>query len=320
MPRAEFVAEAPTPEAPFAEVGVLEFEAIGVPWRIDTERPLADVVRRAVSARIDGFDRAWSRFRSDSLVAEIARVGGERTLPREGAALLALYRTLYDLTARRVSPFVGSALEDLGYGAGLGSGVGDDRGAGSLVSGASTSGARASTVPAWDDVASLDGDVLRTSAPVVLDVGAAGKGLLVDLVLEVLADHGVHDATVDASGDLRVSGRRRERVALEHPFDPTRAIGVVDVAGGALCASATNRRSWGDGLHHVIDGLTGRPVDSVVATWALAPTTVVADAAATALFFVSPAEVYQATGAVGVRMFSTGRSERHRDFSGELFS
>jgi thiamine biosynthesis lipoprotein len=304
MPRAELVSEAPTSAA-----GVLAFDAIGVPWRIDTDEPLADVVREALVARIDAFDRVWSRFRADSLVAEIARSGGERTLPPEGAGLLALYRTLYDLTAGRVSPFVGSALEELGYGAGLGS-----------VTGSSGSGARGSAVPAWDDVASLDGDVLRTSAPVVLDVGAAGKGLLVDLVLEVLAHHGVRDATVDASGDLRVAGRRRERVALEHPFDPTRAIGVVDVADGALCASATNRRSWGDGLHHVIDGLTGRPVDSVVATWALAPSAAVADAAATALFFVSPAEVHEATGALGVRMFSTGRSERHRDFTGELFS
>jgi thiamine biosynthesis lipoprotein len=288
-------------------VGVLEFEAIGVPWRIDTEHSLADGVREAVVARIDAFDRVWSRFRADSLVAEIAREGGERTLPPEGAGLLALYRTLYDHTSGRVSPFVGGALEDLGYGAGLG-----------IASTGSAS--HVSAVPAWDDVASVDGDVLSTRAPVVLDVGAAGKGLLVDLVLEVLADHGVHDATVDASGDLRVAGGRRERVALEHPFDPTRAIGVVDVADGALCASATNRRSWGDGLHHVIDGLTGRPVDSVVATWALAPTAAVADAAATALFFVSPAEVRDATGAVGVRMFSTGRSERHRDFTGELFS
>lgn len=320
MPRAELVCEAPSSPA-----GVLEFEAIGVPWRIDTAQALADVARAAVMARIDDFDRAWSRFRADSLVAEIARAGGEWTLPREGVGLLALYRTLYDLTAGRVSPFVGSALEDLGYGSGLGLPSTASRSptlasAASTASGSPASGSPASAVPAWDDVASLDGDVLRTSAPVVLDVGAAGKGLLVDLVLEVLADHGVRDATVDASGDLRVSGGHRERVALEHPFDPTRAIGVVDVAAGALCASATNRRSWGDGLHHVIDGLTGRPVDSVVATWALAPTAVVADAAATALFFVSPAEVREATGAVGVRMFSTGRSERHRDFTGELFS
>ncbi|RWZ68584.1 FAD:protein FMN transferase [Labedella populi] len=307
MPRADLLAEA-SPVGSAAPLGVLTIDAIGVPWRIDTDEPLGDMARDAVIERIAVFDGAWSRFRDDSLVAEIARSAGEWALPPEGPALLALYRCVYELTGGRVSPFVGSALEGLGYGGGPGARLGR-----------STPDAVAA-VPDWDAVARLDGDVLSTSAPVLLDVGAAGKGLLVDLVLGVLGDHGLHDATVDASGDLRVSGRRSERVALEHPFDPRRAIGVVEVVDGALCASATNRRSWGDGLHHVIDGLTGRPVESVVATWAIAPTAVVADAAATALFFSSPAEVRAVTGALGVRMFSDGRSERHRDFPGELFS
>lgn len=307
MPRADLATDVRADN----RADVLAFDAIGVPWRIDSDTAIGDAARAAVLERIAVFDRAWSRFRDDSLVAQMARGAGEWRLPAEGPGLLALYRAVYELTDGRVSPFVGGALEGLGYGGGLGGGLGGTLG---------SLGSPTSTVPDWDTVARLDGDVLTTSEPVVMDVGAAGKGLLVDLVLAVLADHGLHDVTVDASGDLRVSGRRFERVALEHPFDTRRAIGVVEVTDGALCASATNRRTWGDGLHHVIDGLTGRPVDSVVATWAMAPTAAAADAAATALFFVSPAEVRSATGAVGVRMFSNGRSERHRDFPGELFS
>ena len=307
MPRAEVLTAAPAGSEPGVEstnaAAVMAFDAIGVPWRIDANDAITESVRAAVLARIEAFDRTWSRFRSDSLVARIARDGGAWPLPAEGPGLFELYRTLYDLTGGRVSPFVGAALEGLGYGAGLGgaAGAGDP-------------------VPGWDEVATFDGDVLSTVAPVLLDVGAAGKGLLVDLVTELLAARGVADVTVDASGDLRVAGERRERVALEHPFDPRRAIGIVELNGGALCASAVNRRAWGDGLHHVIDGRTGRPVESVVATWAVAPTAAVADAAATALFFVPPSEVLAATGALGVRMFSDGRSERHRDFPGELFS
>jgi thiamine biosynthesis lipoprotein len=281
--------------------GVFEFDAIGVPWRIDSARPLSAAVRAAVADRVSDFDRTWSRFRHDSLVAEISRRAGDWALPDEGTELFALYRALYALTEGRVSPFVGDALEGLGYGAGL-------------------SRAPSGAAPVWEGLAEVVDGALRTTAPTLVDVGAVGKGLLVDLVTQVLAAHGVSDATVDASGDLRVAGERVERVALEHPFDTRRAIGVVEVSGGALCASATNRRVWGDGLHHVIDGRTGRPVDAVVATWALAPTAALADGAATALFFVSPAEVRDALGAIGVRMFSDGRTERHREFPGELFS
>ena len=90
---------------------------------------------------------------------------------------------------------------------------------------------------------------------------------------------------VDASGDLRVRGAASERIALEHPADPTKAIGVVELRDGALCASASNRRAWGDGLHHVIDAVTGLPTAAVIATWALAPDALHADGLATALFF-----------------------------------
>ncbi len=65
-------------------------------------------------------------------------------------------------------------------------------------------------------------------------------------------------------------------------------------ADAALCASATNRRAWGDGLHHVLDARTGVPVRSVVATWAVGADAMRADAIATALFFEGGPEL--ATG------------------------
>ena len=58
------------------------------------------------------------------------------------------------------------------------------------------------------------------------------------------------------------------RIGLEHPYDATRAIGVVELRDGAMCASAVNRRVWGEGLHHVLDARTGLPVRTWAATWA----------------------------------------------------
>ena len=42
-------------------------------------------------------------------------------------------------------------------------------------------------------------------------------------------------------------------------------------------SSATNRRAWGNGLHHVIDATTGLPTRNVIATWAIAETALEAD-------------------------------------------
>ena len=282
---------------------VLAFEAIGTDWRVETAEPLGVDVAAAVAERIEFFDSTWSRFRADSLVARIAKQPGTWRFPADAPALFALYRELYEATDGAVNPLVGRSLERLGYDAAY-----------SLR----PSGA-AAPAPAWDDAIAWNGESLATIAPVVLDVGAAGKGYLVDLVGDVLRAHGVSDFVIDASGDIVHAGSGQTRVALEHPLDSSKAIGVVALANGALCASASNRRAWGTGLHHVVDATTGLPTSSVIATWVMAPSGLVADGLATGLFF-APAERFGALGDFQwARMFSTGRVEHSAQFDGELF-
>ncbi len=89
-----------------------------------------------------------------------------------------------------MTPLIGGSLEQLGYDAGYSL---QPRGA-------------AAPPPAWDDVLEWRGTQLRTTAPVVLDIGAAGKGQLVDLLAGMLRAHGVTDFFIDASGDLLNAG------------------------------------------------------------------------------------------------------------------
>jgi thiamine biosynthesis lipoprotein len=275
------------------------FDALGVPWRIDTELPIPHAVRIAVADRVEAFDRAWSRYRDDSLVARIAREPGRHRLPAEAAVLLDLYAELYTATGGRVSPLVGGALAASGFGPRL-AGVAD-------------------AVPLWQHALAWDGAHLDTASPVLLDVGAAGKGLLVDLVSALLAEAGIALSVVDGSGDLRI----REvpmRIALEHPGDATKAVGVAELSEGALSASAGNRRVLADGRHHVLDAVTGLPVRDVVATWAVAADDLTADGAATALFFdVDPAWL-ERRGVEWVRMLHGGTLEASPGFPGEVFA
>lgn len=254
--------------------------------------------------RIEEFDRTWSRFRTDSLVARIAAIPGRWVFPPDANALFELYRGLYTATDGKVSPLIGRALENLGY----------DRAYSLRPTGLPT------TVPVWDDAVAWDGTALTTLNPVTLDVGAAGKGYLVDIVTALLREGGHHDLIVDASGDIRALGPEPIRVALEHPLDATKAIGIASVNNAAICSSATNRRAWGNGLHHVIDATTGLPTSSVIATWAIAQTALEADGLATALFFADPDRLAATFEFTFVRMFSNGRVELSPRFDGELFT
>jgi len=277
-----------------------QFDAIGTRWEIESPSELTAEVRSAVTAEIERFDREWSRFRDDSDVTRLGRSGGALSSP-DAAPMLDAYRELSAATAGAVNPLVAESLEALGYDAGY-----------SLVA------ANPVAAPlAWQERLSWDDAGAVASAPALLDVGALGKGRLVDLVFAALA--GVPgDVVVDAGGDMRFRGAAA-RVALEHPYDSTRAIGVFTVQDGALCASATNRRAWGDGLHHVLDARTGVPVRTWAATWALAPDAMRADAVATALFFDGGPELAADWGAEWVRMSTDGRVQRSPGCTAELF-
>ncbi len=280
------------------------FEAIGTGWRVDSDAPLTPALRAGMLRLVEEYDTLYSRFRRDSGVTRLATDGGFLPLPPHGGELGRLLRILYERTDGGVSPLVGDRLAEQGYDADY-----------SLVPSAPPSPA----LP-WDPRLSWDDDGIRLEQPAILDVGAAGKGQLVDLVLESLLAAGHGNVLVDAGGDMRRAGTGSITVALEHPYDPTSAVGTVQLGSGALCASAANRRVWGDGLHHVLDARTGRTVDTVVATWVLAADAMTADGLCTALFLTDPATLAADFAFDYVIVHSDGRARYSTPLAGALFT
>jgi thiamine biosynthesis lipoprotein ApbE len=93
------------------------FDAIGTRWEIGTDEPLDADVQARVKARIRKFDRAYSRFRSDSLVSAMAAApdGGRFEFPDDAPALFDIYDRLFAATDGALDPLVGSTLQLLGY-------------------------------------------------------------------------------------------------------------------------------------------------------------------------------------------------------------
>ncbi|PSB10660.1 hypothetical protein C7B62_08535 [Pleurocapsa sp. CCALA 161] len=292
---------------------VFTFDSIGTQWEIETYEPLNRQLQQRILKRIEEFDTTYSRFRPDSLVSRIAAApeGGCFDLPADSLALFDLYDRLHTVTAGAVDPLVGRDLELLGY----------DQTysltpAPKIVRAEAYARGRAT----WSKDIIRDGTLIVTQRPLLIDVGAAGKGYLVDIVSDILRENGFTQFVVDGSGDMRYSGESSLRVGLEHPFDPRLAIGVVNLQDRALCASAVNKRAWGDGLHHVLDARTGIPVQNVVATWVVADDAAIADGLATALFFTRADRLAEVFRFSYVRMFADGWAEISQNFDGKLFS
>ncbi|MFD1721721.1 FAD:protein FMN transferase [Amnibacterium endophyticum] len=282
----------------------IAFDAIGTTWHLTTDRPIEPPTRARIDALVARYDRTWSRFRPDSAVNALAATGGPVDLGDEAAPLLGLLAQLRDATDGAMDPLVAASLEHLGYDAD--------------VRLHPLPGHR----PAPSSTVEVAGSSVRATPPALLDVGSAGKGQLADLVARELVAAGHDRHVVDGSGDLVVAGPP-VRVALEHPFDPAAAVGVVEVADGAIAGSAANRRAWqtpdGRRLHHVLDARTGAPVESIAATWALADDAMTADALATALFLVPPDALEERFDFRWVRMRTDGRISASAGIRGELF-
>jgi len=280
----------------------LVFEALGTQWSIETIAALPETLIQHIHARIATFDATYSRFRSDSLIANIAKKEGSFVFPDDADALFIFYRQLYDVTEGKVTPLIGEMLERAGYDAHY-----------SFVPGMQ------SPLPHWYDVLQWRRPILTTTQSVVLDVGAAGKGYLVDIVCRLLDDAGVNEYVVDASGDLRHRGVRHNMVGLEDPRDPSKVIGVIDIMNKSLCASASHRRTWGNGFHHIFDPDKAAPATNIIATWVVADEGLVADGLATALFFVDPPALARDFSFDYVRMYADGAIDYSYGFEARLY-
>jgi thiamine biosynthesis lipoprotein len=285
-----------------------EFDAIGTSWEIDTPAPLRGKIREDILDTVERFDGVYSRFRDDSIVTRIAEAteGGTFDSPRDAIPMFDLYDQLHAITEGAVDPLVGRDLELLGY----------DRQY-SLTPQRTEAG---TSRPTWSRDVIRDGSRLTTRRPLVIDLGAVGKGTLVDRVSELLLADGIEEFVVDGSGDIRHRGTGTLKVGLEHPLDSGAVIGVASLSNASICASATNRRTWGDGLQHVIDARNGIPTSDVIATWVIAADTATADGLATAMFFDAVSPLMATFAFSFVRVLADSRVEVSDNFEGELFT
>lgn len=254
------------------------FETIGTTFEITVwdEKTQADFLELCVSCEsiTAAFDITYSRFRPDSLVTHLYTQTGVVSVPADLVAMLRLYERFAFATDEKMTPTIGVALEDAGYDA--------------IYS--LTERTQKRHVPRFTEaVTILDDTHIHLHEPVLFDFGALGKGYLIDMLCIFLQENGIRRFLVNGSGDIRYVGNGVPITSgLEHPFDSTQAVGIVTLTEGALCASATNRRAWGNNRNHYIDPITGASIEAISATWVYAKTAAEADGLSSALFFTTP--------------------------------
>ncbi len=148
----------------------------------------------------------------------------------------------------------------------------------------------------------------RTGAGITLD--GIGKGYIVDRIAETILSHGATRFLINAGGDIRTSGTRGDdrpwTIAVRDPDDPApswesaawssgddpngKFPDAIELVDGAVATSGSYEVYFDRERlsHHIVRGTSGRSPNCAMSVTVTAPTTMEADALATAVFVLGP--------------------------------
>lgn len=282
-----------------------EFEAIGTHWLINCyeSKTPQDKIRSKILARIEEFDKIYSRFRKDSLIWQISKKKGVYEFPPDSKELFNLYEKLYKITDGAFTLLIGKVLSEAGYDANY-----------SLIP------RKINKVPKALEVYSFNYPKLTVKKPYILDFGGLGKGYLIDIIVSLLIENGVVSFTIDGGGDIYYQTRERNslEVGLENPENPKQIIGVVKIVNQSICASSGNRRVWNK-YHHIIDARSLTSPKNILATWVIAKNALIADGLATCLFLTSKENLIKYFDFEYLILYPDYSIEKSNNFAAELF-
>jgi thiamine biosynthesis lipoprotein len=130
---------------------------------------------------------------------------------------------------------------------------------------------------------------LLTSS-IQIDLGGIGKGFAVDRMAELLREWSIDIALISGgySSVLALDAPPDTKgwpVTFSNPDNSEAKLALLYLQGRAVGASGL-QKGW-----HIIDTRSGRPAETKIAVWSLAPDAATADALSTAFMVMSPDEI-----------------------------
>ncbi len=232
---------------------------------------------------IDRLSRAISRFDETTAVAQLNREGFLKDVPPEVAEVvkraLKYYRVSNGAFDISVKPVVDLFKEKFSQGQKPPT-EGELREALRLVN--------ASNIE-------FEGSSLRFKHPGMgITLDGIAKGYIVDRASQVLAKHRIKNHLINAGGDIRTMGHRRDKkpwtIAVQDPQKKKHYPDIIHMTDGAIATSG-NYEIYFDKekmFHHIVNPSTGLSPDESTSVSVLAETAMDADALSTSVFVMNP--------------------------------
>lgn len=255
-------------------------------------------IQGTLQAAVDRVDDRMSTWKPDSDLMRLNRapVGPWVTVPPDLAQVLALGCEIGRASSGAFDIGMGDAVRAWGFGAD----PADPQAIRAAMS--------ARRIPAHEALI-IDGNRVRKTAPLALDLNGIAKGFGVDCLAQGLCDHGVTEALVGIDGEMRAMGLQPDGtpwiIAVEAPDPDRRAPQSVLALQDAAVATSGDYRHWvtvqGRRLSHTMDPRRGAPLTaSPASVTVVARSCAEADAWATALMVAGVEEGAAMAGRFGL--------------------
>ena len=251
---------------------------------VHTSKDKAEEAMGLAFEEIDRLTRSMSRFDDRTAVAQLNKEGFLQDVPPEVADVVArsmdYYRQSHGAFDMTVKPIV-----DL-FKKGFKSGKGTRPGETELKKAIELVGS---------DKVELKGNTVRFKRPGMgITLDGIAKGYIVDRASGMLARHRIKNHLINAGGDIRTMGARRDRkpwtVAIQDPRKKKQYPDIVHMTDGAVATSG-NYEVYFDRekmFHHIVDPKTGISPELSTSVSVLSNTAMDADALSTSVFVMDP--------------------------------
>lgn len=123
----------------------------------------------------------------------------------------------------------------------------------------------------------------------VIDFGAAGKGIALDEIKNILADKKIKEAVVSIGGSVLLMGDKEFTVGIRNPEGNSGSyIAKLHIPEGCVSTSGSYEQQFeadGKKYHHILDPETGYPVDNgLLSVTIISDSGILSDALSTACF------------------------------------
>ncbi|MEK6546643.1 MAG: FAD:protein FMN transferase [Nitrospinota bacterium] len=262
----------------FSETRILMGTVVEVTVIYNNERHARKVIGDAFIA-MERVDRLMSNFKEDSDISKINRAAGTEEVTVDNDVIEVIKKSLYysELSDGAFDVTIGRVEELYDF---------------------ETGGKIPETDKFVDSIKgvgykniSVNGNaVYLLKKGIKLDLGGIAKGYAIDKGIEAVKKNGIDDVLINAGGDIRATGESENaqwKIGVLHPREKDKLMDTILLKNLSVATSGDYRKyfiSDGKRYHHILDPVTGLPVEGVQSVTIIAPLAVDADALATAVF------------------------------------